>query len=67
MEKRVARSRILVTILMDDEMREALRELSIQDHKSQSELVRDWIKAHARDMVERLRKSKKPVPEALDL
>ena len=56
-----------MTILMDDEMREALRELSIQDHKSQSELVRDWIKAHARDMVERLRKSKKPVPEALDL
>jgi len=48
-------------------MREALRELSVQDHKSQSELVRDWIKLHAREIVERLRKSKKPVPKALDL
>jgi esterase/lipase superfamily enzyme len=52
---------------MDNEMREALRELSIQERKSQSELIRDWIKAHARQSVDRLKSNMKPIPEALDL
>ena len=61
------RKRILVTLLVDEEERQALRGLAEYDHTSQSGWMRKVIREQARALAADLRKKGKRAVEAFDL
>jgi len=61
------KKRILITLLMGEDEREALRYLVKHDHTSQSEYIRRLIREHARQMAVELRDRKSRVPKEIDI
>jgi hypothetical protein len=61
------RKRILVTLLVDEEERSALRAIAEYDHTSQSAWMRKTIRESARELAADLRERGKPVASELDL
>lgn len=61
------RKRILVTLLVDESERQALRGLAEYDHTSQSGWMRKTIRDQARALAESLQEKGKPAVEAFDI
>jgi hypothetical protein len=61
------RKRILVTLLVDESERQALRGLAEYDHTSQSGWMRKIIRDQARALASDLQEKGKPAVEAFDI
>lgn len=61
------KKRILVTLLMDAQEREALRSIADFEHTSQSAIVRTFIISKARDIASDLREKNSEVPKGLEI